>query len=102
MDKGFDDRKVHEHFREKRTYTIIPVRKRCKRGRSFLDCEKTSASSSRTHHGIESAKSAGIYCIAIASTMGGKKLQGADEIVDSFEHLENAAGIRLLIMPSKN
>lgn len=37
--------------------------------------------------GIKAAKNAGVYCIAIASTVSKKKLVEADEVVDCFEEL---------------
>ena len=38
--------------------------------------------------GIESAKKAGMYCIAICSTLERKYLQKADKIIDTFKDLE--------------
>jgi len=32
LDKGYDSQKVHAYFRNQGVYSIIPVRKRCKRG----------------------------------------------------------------------
>lgn len=43
LDKGYDDNKIHSFFREQGVYSIIPVRKGCKRGgyrkemRDFFD-----------------------------------------------------------------
>jgi len=39
--------------------------------------------------GIKSAKSAGIYCIAIASTLDKSYLNEADESVTEFKELHN-------------
>jgi beta-phosphoglucomutase len=50
--------------------------------------------------GIESAKSAGAYCIAICSTLSKSKLTGADEIVETFSELNNSPTIKQLL--SKN
>ena len=44
--------------------------------------------------GIESAKKAGAYCIAIASTVSKHHLEGADEILDSFEELNNSKTLK--------
>jgi beta-phosphoglucomutase len=38
--------------------------------------------------GIESAKSAGMYCIAICSTLERRYLEKADMIIDKFADLE--------------
>lgn len=38
--------------------------------------------------GIQSAKSAGAYCVAITSTLPKKHLSGADKIIDAFTELE--------------
>ena len=40
--------------------------------------------------GIQAAKSAGLYCIAITSTVGKEKLQEADEIVEEFNNLNTS------------
>jgi beta-phosphoglucomutase len=47
--------------------------------------------------GIESAKKAGIYCIAISSTLPRKLLSGADEIIEKFEDLKNVEIIGKLL-----
>lgn len=39
--------------------------------------------------GIESAKKAGCYCLAITTTMDSKKLAGADEVLESHKELLN-------------
>lgn len=39
--------------------------------------------------GIQSAKSAGMYCVAIASTVSKEKLAEADEVVSEFNDLRN-------------
>lgn len=44
--------------------------------------------------GIESAKRAGMHCIAICSTLGKTHLGAADEIVDSLADLRRSAKIR--------
>ena len=44
--------------------------------------------------GIRSAKAAGAYCIAIASTVRRVKLREADEIVDVFQDLRDLISIR--------
>lgn len=46
--------------------------------------------------GIQAAKSAGAYCIAIASTVSRDMLAGADEIVDSFASLRRVVRIQQL------
>ena len=50
--------------------------------------------------GIESAKNAGIYCIAICSTLGKSYLEEADEVVDSFESLKDLETIKQLLEQS--
>lgn len=47
--------------------------------------------------GIEAAKSAGAYCIAISSTLDRDKLKGADLVIDKFTDLENVGLIKNLI-----
>ncbi len=47
--------------------------------------------------GIQAAKSAGAYCIAITSTVGKEKLTEADDIVESFLQLCENNAIRELI-----
>ncbi|MDO8509332.1 MAG: HAD family phosphatase [Nanoarchaeota archaeon] len=47
--------------------------------------------------GIQSAKSAGIYCIAIASTMDKLYLNEADEIIGKFDELKNLEIIQPLL-----
>lgn len=44
--------------------------------------------------GIESAKRAGAYCIAITSTVPRRYLEQADEVVDSFERLKDSPVIQ--------
>lgn len=38
--------------------------------------------------GIQSAKSAGMYCIAVASTLDKKHLQDADKVIDKIEDMQ--------------
>ncbi len=47
--------------------------------------------------GVRSAKQAGIYCIALCTTMGKQYLTGADEIWDSFEDLRRSDRVRELL-----
>lgn len=47
--------------------------------------------------GIMAAKSAGMYCIAIASTASKEKLALANEVVDSFKDINNSRIIHTLI-----
>ncbi|MEK6933944.1 MAG: HAD family phosphatase [Nanoarchaeota archaeon] len=47
--------------------------------------------------GIEAAKSAGTYCIAISSTMDKSYLSGADVIVNNFHELNNVEKIKEII-----
>lgn len=47
--------------------------------------------------GIESAKRAGAYCIALCTTLGRDHLGMADEIVESFEGLKESAVIQGLL-----
>lgn len=47
--------------------------------------------------GIEAAKNAGIYCIAIASTLEREKLHAADEIVNTFADLVSSARIKTIL-----
>lgn len=47
--------------------------------------------------GISAAKSAGMYCIAVCSTLNRKHLKEADEIVDSFSGLSESRFIRDII-----
>lgn len=47
--------------------------------------------------GIESAKSAGAYCIAISTTLNKSYLQKADEVVDAFDDLKNSETIKQLV-----
>ena len=44
--------------------------------------------------GVQSARSARIYCIAICSTVGRSELAEADEILESFEDLRSSVKIR--------
>ncbi|MBL4818732.1 MAG: HAD family phosphatase [Deltaproteobacteria bacterium] len=43
--------------------------------------------------GVQSAKQAGTYCIAICSTVSRQDLLGADEILDRFEELKTCANL---------
>ncbi len=47
--------------------------------------------------GVRSAKQAGIYCIALCTTMEKQYLSGADEIWDSFEDLRRSDRVRELL-----
>ena len=47
--------------------------------------------------GIESAKSAGAYCIAISTTLSKGYLGEADEVVDHFDDLKNSKAIKQLV-----
>jgi len=47
--------------------------------------------------GIEAAKAAGAYCIAICSTLGPELLKSADEIVGAFADLQKTQIFRLLL-----
>jgi beta-phosphoglucomutase len=47
--------------------------------------------------GIEAAKKAGTYCIAICSTLGRDYLKQADEIIDSFSDLDHSKKIEQLL-----
>ena len=47
--------------------------------------------------GIKSAKKAGMYCIAICSTLDQLFLSEADEIIDKFEDLEKLTMVKMLI-----
>lgn len=47
--------------------------------------------------GIESAKRAGAYCIALCTTVSQRHLTQADEIVGSFEQLKETATIKQLL-----
>jgi len=47
--------------------------------------------------GIESAKKAGAYCIALATTLDKKHLKDADEILDSFAALSGSEQIKQLL-----
>lgn len=47
--------------------------------------------------GVESAKRAGCYCIALCTTMGGSFLKRADERYDSFIDLRNSKSIQALL-----
>jgi len=48
--------------------------------------------------GIQSAKSAGIVCIAIASTMDTKYLQEADKIIEKFSDLSSVEIIKEMVI----
>ena len=50
--------------------------------------------------GIESAKRAGAYCIALCTTVSREALRQADEIVDSFEALREVPLITQLLASS--
>lgn len=47
--------------------------------------------------GIQSAKAAGAYCIAIASTMGREYLREADEIIEEFKDLRSLSLLRMFL-----
>jgi len=47
--------------------------------------------------GIESAKNAGAYCVAICSTLRESYLEKADEVLNSFEYLKNSGAIKQLL-----
>lgn len=47
--------------------------------------------------GIQSAKKAGMYCIALCTTLQNGHLKEADEIVSSFEDLKNCEGLKGLL-----
>jgi beta-phosphoglucomutase len=47
--------------------------------------------------GVEAAKSAGAYCIAICSTLGPDILKSADEIIGAFTELANSETFRKLL-----
>ncbi len=47
--------------------------------------------------GIESAKNAGAYCIAICTTLNKSYLEKADEVLDSFENLKDSETIKQLL-----
>ena len=47
--------------------------------------------------GIESAKSAGAYCIAVSTTLNKSYLERADEVVDSFDDIKNFRAIKQLV-----
>jgi len=47
--------------------------------------------------GIESAKNAGTYCIAICSTLNERYMERADEVLESFECLKDSEAIRQLL-----
>lgn len=47
--------------------------------------------------GIEAAKRAGAYCVAICSTVKEEHLQGADEIISEFKDLRNVPAVRSLL-----
>lgn len=51
--------------------------------------------------GVESAKSAGAYCIGISSTLGAGHLAGADQVVSSFIELKNVKIIREILAQSQ-
>lgn len=51
--------------------------------------------------GVQSARRANIYCIAICSTVNRKDLEEADEIVDQFEDLRESARIREFLVTRK-
>ena len=47
--------------------------------------------------GIESAKAAGAYCVAVLSTLSKEKLTGADEVIDEFKDLLTLDSIKKLL-----
>jgi beta-phosphoglucomutase-like phosphatase (HAD superfamily) len=47
--------------------------------------------------GVQSARRARIYCIAICSTVSRDKLAEADEILESFEDLRSSVKIRQML-----
>lgn len=47
--------------------------------------------------GIESAKNAGAWCIAVCTTLDRSYLERADEVIDSFEDLKDSETIKQLI-----
>ncbi len=47
--------------------------------------------------GVESAKRAGAYCIALCTTVSSYALRHADEVVESFADLRDASSIRALL-----
>ncbi len=47
--------------------------------------------------GINSAKSAGLYCIGICSTLDPKSLCGADEIINKFNELNKTIPFQYLL-----
>ena len=47
--------------------------------------------------GIESAKRAGAYCVALCSTVRRQELSLADEVLESFAELQHAPAIRALL-----
>ena len=51
--------------------------------------------------GVQSARRANIYCIALCSTVNRKDLAEADEIVDQFENLRDSARIREFLVTRK-
>jgi beta-phosphoglucomutase len=51
--------------------------------------------------GVQSARRANIYCIALCSTVNRKDLAEADEIVDQFEDLRDSARIREFLVTRK-
>ncbi|MDA1334982.1 MAG: HAD family phosphatase [bacterium] len=48
--------------------------------------------------GVDSAKAAGSYCIAITSTCDNHALRAADEVISSFEDLRNTKNINELLV----
>ena len=51
--------------------------------------------------GVESAKSAGAYCIGILSTLDAEHLVGADQVVSSFSELKNIKVIQEILAQSQ-
>lgn len=47
--------------------------------------------------GIESAKRAGAYCIAVCNTLGREYLRGADEVVESLQDLPRVSKVKELL-----
>ena len=52
--------------------------------------------------GIQAAKAANTYCIAISSTLKSSFLEEVDAVVDSFDQLRNLDIIDALLRTSRN
>lgn len=50
--------------------------------------------------GVQSAMSAGSFCVAVASTVHRDKLSSANEVIDCFELLRNSQAMRELLLNS--